>query len=96
MADLPSIDTSIPHSARVWNYWLGSDTNEPMIEASRGWSESAAAPYHLHSPEEIAGFFTGPELVEPGVVSALLWHPPETEVGVPSEVDQYCGVARKA
>ncbi|GHD17174.1 hypothetical protein GCM10007147_06050 [Nocardiopsis kunsanensis] len=72
MAALPSIDTSIPHSARVWNYWLGSDTSEPVIEASRGWSESAAAPYHLHSTEEIAGFSTGPELVEPGVVSAWL------------------------
>ena len=73
----------------------GSNTSEPMIEASRRWSESAALPYHLRSPEEIAGFFTGLDLVDPGVVSASLWHPPQTDVGAPGEVDQYCGVARK-
>jgi O-Methyltransferase involved in polyketide biosynthesis len=32
MADRPSapeIDTSVPHSARVWNYWLGGKDNYP-------------------------------------------------------------------
>src|SRR3954454_6928838 len=23
----PSLDTSVPHSARVWNYWLGGKDN---------------------------------------------------------------------
>ena len=26
----PPIDTSIPHSARVWNYWLGGKDNYPV------------------------------------------------------------------
>ncbi|MEV5411078.1 SAM-dependent methyltransferase [Thermopolyspora sp. NPDC052614] len=26
-APLPDIDTSVPHSARVWNYWLGGKDN---------------------------------------------------------------------
>ncbi len=26
---LPELDTSVPHSARVWNYWLGGKDNYP-------------------------------------------------------------------
>ncbi len=74
----------------------GTDTSEPMIEAARRWNETAAIPYHLRSPKEIEGFFAGLELVDPGVVSAPFWHPAETEVGKATEVDQYCGVGRKA
>ena len=25
-----AIDTTIPHSARVWNYWLGGKDNYPV------------------------------------------------------------------
>ncbi|WP_017613369.1 SAM-dependent methyltransferase [Nocardiopsis salina] len=73
----------------------GSNTSEPMVEAARRWNETAALPYHLRSPEEIEAFFTGLDLVEPGVVSASLWRPTAAEVGTPAHVDQYCGVARK-
>lgn len=26
------IDTSVPHSARIWNYWLGGKDNYPVDE----------------------------------------------------------------
>jgi len=26
----PSPDTTVPHSARIWNYWLGGDVNFPV------------------------------------------------------------------
>jgi len=26
----PAIDTSVPHSARIWNYWLGGKDNYPV------------------------------------------------------------------
>jgi hypothetical protein len=26
----PPIDTTVPHSARVWNYWLGGEDNFPV------------------------------------------------------------------
>ncbi|MFI6575931.1 SAM-dependent methyltransferase [Nocardiopsis sp. NPDC050513] len=29
-ADTPKIDTSIPHNARIWNYWLGGKDNYPV------------------------------------------------------------------
>ena len=73
----------------------GTATSEPMIEAARRWNETAAIPYHLRTPKEIEVFFEGLDLLEPGVVSANFWRPAASEVGTPSEVDQYCGVARK-
>ena len=29
----PEIDTSVPHSARIWNYWLGGKDNHPIDQA---------------------------------------------------------------
>src|SRR5690242_7087408 len=28
------IDTSVPHSARIWNYWLGGKDNYPVDRAA--------------------------------------------------------------
>jgi hypothetical protein len=33
-ATVPAIDTSIPHSARVWNYWLGGKEHYPADRAA--------------------------------------------------------------
>ncbi|MFF0015601.1 SAM-dependent methyltransferase [Streptomyces sp. NPDC005374] len=33
-AEQPKIDTSVPHSARIWNYWLGGKDNYPVDEAA--------------------------------------------------------------
>jgi hypothetical protein len=66
-------------------------------EAQEGYNRSGAVPYHLRSPEQIAGFFEGLELVEPGVVSCPRWRPDpaDTADGPPAEVDAFGGVARK-
>ncbi|MGW6532854.1 SAM-dependent methyltransferase [Streptomyces venezuelae] len=37
------IDTSVPHSARIWNYWLGGKDNYPVDEAA-GDAYSAVFP----------------------------------------------------
>jgi O-methyltransferase involved in polyketide biosynthesis len=35
MSEQPAgIDTSVPHSARIWNYWLGGTTNYPVDRAA--------------------------------------------------------------
>jgi hypothetical protein len=49
------------------------------------------ADYRLRSPAQIRAFFTGLELVDPGVVSTPQWRP-DTEK---QALDVYCGVARK-
>jgi hypothetical protein len=69
----------------------GTDLTPEVVEAARIWNESAAAPYHLRSPQRLARFFEGLDLVEPGLVSVTSWRP-DTDV---PEIDQYGAVGRK-
>ncbi|MEV4496339.1 SAM-dependent methyltransferase [Micromonospora arborensis] len=71
----------------------GTDTSEAVVESHRQYNESGALPYHLRSPERIARFFDGLELVEPGLVPFTHWRPEQD--GPPADLDGYCAVARK-
>jgi hypothetical protein len=73
----------------------GTDTDPAYAEAIRGYNTSGAVPYHLRSPDQIAGYFEGLELVEPGVVSCPLWRPDAGSVDAPSEAAVLGGVGRK-
>jgi hypothetical protein len=73
----------------------GTDTSEEVVEAARIWNQSANPTYHLRSPDRIARFFDGLELVEPGVVSPPRWRPEPSSSGLPAEIDSACGVGRK-
>ncbi|GGX15670.1 SAM-dependent methyltransferase [Streptomyces chryseus] len=71
-------------------------TSEGMIAASEAYNASGAVPYHVRGVEEIAGFFDGLELLEPGVVQVTRWRPePGDGEGPGTPVDAYAGVARK-
>ncbi|WP_067171854.1 SAM-dependent methyltransferase [Microtetraspora niveoalba] len=74
----------------------GADTSATLNEAIRIYNRNSAGSYHLRSPERIAGFFAGLELVEPGVVTTSMWRPDIPALGPsPTEVDAICGVGRK-
>jgi hypothetical protein len=73
----------------------GSDTSPEVVEAAEIWNQSANPTYHLRSPERMARFFDGLELVEPGVVSVVHWRPDPAPAELPPAIDQYCGVGRK-
>ena len=73
----------------------GTDTSKEVVEAARIWNQSANPTYHLRSPDRIARFFDGLELVEPGVVSPPRWRPEPSPSGLPAEIDSFCGVGRK-
>jgi hypothetical protein len=66
-------------------------TSEGMIAASEAYNSSGAVPYYVRGVDEIAGFFDGLELVEPGVVQVTQWRPDSAG----SVVDAYGGVGRK-
>jgi hypothetical protein len=70
----------------------GTDTNPAGVEAQERYNRSGAVPYRLRSPEQIAGFFEGLELVDPGVVSVSRWRPDPADA---AEVDAFGGVGRK-
>lgn len=68
--------------------------NPAARDAATRASIEAGTPYIARHPDQIAGFFHGLDLVEPGVVSSSLWRP-DSDAGVPAVVDVFCGVAKK-
>ncbi|HEU5160397.1 MAG TPA: SAM-dependent methyltransferase [Streptosporangiaceae bacterium] len=66
-----------------------------LDEAMQVWNASAEPPYILRTPEQIAGFFAGLELVDPGVVSVPQWRPDPSPFALPADVDNFGGVGKK-
>ena len=69
---------------------------DQLEQATQDYNETGAIPYVQRTPEEIASFFDGLELVEPGVVSCPRWRPEDPAGDPPAEVDAFGGVGRKA
>jgi hypothetical protein len=79
----------------------------PVDDAQQRYNGVAAVPYHLHRPDQVASFFDGLDLIEPGVVRCPQWKPDASVApdapGVPAasgagpadEAWVYCGMARK-
>jgi O-methyltransferase involved in polyketide biosynthesis len=68
----------------------------PVDDAQDRYNGTARAPYHLRRPDQLASFFDGLDLVEPGVVRCPQWKPDElTAASSSDEAAVYCGVARK-
>jgi hypothetical protein len=72
-----------------------TNTSKSYVEAIQQYNEGGSIPYILRSPEQIAGYFEGLELLEPGVASCSRWRPDAGAWGLPAEVHQYGGVALK-
>ncbi|MFS4097173.1 SAM-dependent methyltransferase [Streptomyces sp. AF1A] len=64
-------------------------------EAVAFWNEHGTPKLTQRTPEDVARFFDGLELLEPGVVSCSRWRPDESQAGEPAEVAMFGGVARK-
>ena len=74
----------------------GTDTNPEMNKAIAVYNQNSASSYHLRSPERIAAFFDGLDLVPPGVLSTSQWRPDVRDAEEePREVDSYAGIGRK-
>jgi hypothetical protein len=73
----------------------GVNTSETFTEAVRHYNENSANTYHPRSPQLLASFFDGLEVVEPGVVPLITWRPEATPFPEPDDVPGMCGVARK-
>jgi hypothetical protein len=72
----------------------GVMAGETFSEAQDGYDETGAVPYRLRRPGQVAAFFDGLELVDPGVVLLPRWRPDPGQAG--PDVDSVGGVARKA
>ncbi|MDX2602225.1 SAM-dependent methyltransferase [Streptomyces caniscabiei] len=64
--------------------------------AAAWWNEHGTPRLHQRTPETVARFFDGLDLLEPGVVSCTRWRPdPTDDGGEPAEVAMFCGVGGK-
>ncbi|MHA4816668.1 SAM-dependent methyltransferase [Streptomyces aculeolatus] len=68
---------------------------DAMREMIRQWNEAGENPRVNRSPAQLARFFDGLEMLEPGLVSVSLWRPETADVGAPAAVDDFGAVARK-
>jgi len=75
----------------------GVNTDPAYVEAIRAYNQNpgSGSHYYPRSPEQIARFFDGLELVEPGVVSTSQWRPESSLWAEAVEVSDYAGVGRK-
>ncbi|OLT10486.1 S-adenosyl methyltransferase [Actinomadura sp. CNU-125] len=86
---------ALPSGSHLALYDATNVVDPATAEAIAIWNRSAEPPYVLRTPEQLAGFFEGMDLVPPGVVSCPLWHAVGTDIGTVEEIDEFCGVARK-
>src|SRR3954451_12691200 len=63
------------------SYFIALDGSHSIEhgQAEKIWNEQANPPYVLRSHAAFSRFFEGLELIEPGVTSAPLWRPTETD-----------------
>jgi O-methyltransferase involved in polyketide biosynthesis len=60
--------------------------------AMKMWNESGAAPITARNPEQLARFFDGLDILEPGLVTCSQWRPAGNDT---TPVTEYCAVGRK-
>ena len=85
-----------PGSFLAINHSTSAVSGAAMEEAVAHWNQVGTPPMTLRTPQQIARFFDGLDLLEPGVVSCSRWRPDISPPGgQPPEVDEFCGVARK-
>ena len=71
----------------------GAAGTGPVSEAQRRYNHAAPVPYHLRRPDELASFFDGLDLIEPGVVPCPQWKPDAADHAAAEAA--YCAVGRK-
>ena len=79
----PSLDRRLADGAR------------PEANAQRVYNERVATPQTLRTREQVARFFTGLELVDPGLVQVHQWRPDPGGSAPEGTVSAHGAVARK-
>ena len=73
----------------------GTDSSPEYLAAIEMYRDSGGVPYNARTHEQIAGYYKGLELVEPGVVPIHLWRPEPNVFGEAPDVSESGGVGRK-
>lgn len=86
------LDAAAPGSYLVVQHAPSDLRDGEMSELSREYNASASATISARSREQVAGFFDGLEMLEPGLVNLPQWWPGE-KFG--TDVASYVGIGRK-
>jgi S-adenosyl methyltransferase len=73
----------------------GTDSSAAYLAAIEQYADSGGVPYNVRTHAQIAGYYEGLELVEPGVVPIHQWRPEPTMLGEAPDVSESGGVGRK-
>ncbi|MCX5528170.1 SAM-dependent methyltransferase [Streptomyces bobili] len=79
----------------VLSHTITSPSMPDVDEAVKFWNEHGTPKLTQRTPEDVARFFDGLELLEPGVLSCSRWRPEGGDGSEPEEVAMFGGVARK-
>jgi S-adenosyl methyltransferase len=71
------------------------DSDPGLNDALHKYNESGAVPYRVRGRDQIARFFDGLELVDPGVVLIQRWRPDPAQADPSEDLTNMGGVARK-
>jgi hypothetical protein len=66
-----------------------------FFEAQQDYDEGGSVPYKLRDREQVTRFFTGLDLLPPGVVPVTQWRPETETLGPPPQVQPVAGIAVK-
>ncbi|GAA5136377.1 SAM-dependent methyltransferase [Pseudonocardia adelaidensis] len=99
LGEAKSIVTRVLDAVAPGSYLLvrdNTDSGDSVREAADRYAESGVDPYHLRTVEQLHEFFTGLEMVEPGLVPVERWRPDGTDVGTVAEhTGDHGGLGRK-
>jgi hypothetical protein len=91
-----SLMAAVPYGSYLLISHPTTEVNGPAVaESMRQWNASGAAPIKARSRSEIAAFFTGMDVLEPGVVTASAWRPDPAHPGITDTVSEFAALARK-
>jgi O-methyltransferase involved in polyketide biosynthesis len=89
------VDAVPSGSYLVLSHTITSPAMPDVDAAVAFWNEHGTPKLTQRTPEQIARFFDGLELLEPGVVSCSRWRSEPSPFGEPDEVAMFGAVARK-
>jgi hypothetical protein len=90
---LSQLVAAVPAGSYVVIEHPASDLDPAMLAGARRWNEMTDAKIILRTRDEVASYFAGLRLIEPGLVELQDWRPDDE--APPGAVPLYAGVARK-
>jgi hypothetical protein len=69
--------------------------DERLTVAARRWNQLAATPVYLRDRDQVSRWFTGLELIDPGIVEVHRWRPAPEDPECPNGMPLLGAVARK-